>query len=187
MRASTRRPTVLRPPLRTPVRATAVLATAATLALLAGTTTTAHASPGTPTPVTSGYTRTFSDTTASSADLRMRQALTSRATTTRFGTAFSGAVIDAQSNRVVWTKNGSTALMPASTTKLVTASNALTVFGPTKRFTTRVRNGSAGDRVVVEGSGDPSLSSAQLDAMAKTVAGVLKARGLTVAPVKVYV
>ncbi len=184
MRVSTRRPTVLRAPART----SAVLATAATaVALLAGPTTAAHAATGAPTPSSSGYSRIFSETTASSADLRMRAALTRRATTARFGTGFSGAVVDAKSNRVVWSKNGDTALMPASTTKLVTASNALTVFGPSKRFTTKVREGSAADRVVVEGSGDPSLSSAHLDAMARTTAGVLKTRGLTTAPVRVYV
>ena len=71
--------------------------------------------------------------------------------------------------------------------QLVTASNALTAFGPTKRFTTKVVDGSAADRVVIEGSGDPSLSSAQLDAMARTVSYVLTQRGLTVAPVRVYV
>ncbi|WP_392543974.1 D-alanyl-D-alanine carboxypeptidase/D-alanyl-D-alanine-endopeptidase [Oryzobacter telluris] len=176
MRATTRRPTVL-----------LTVATAVAAALVAGTSGTAHASAGTPTPASSSHTRVFSATAASAADLRMRSALTARATTARFGSAFSGAVIDAESNRVVWSKNGSTALMPASTNKLVTASNALTVFGPTKRFTTTIRAGSAPDRVVVEGSGDPSLSSTQLDTMAKTVAGVLKGRGLATAAVKVYV
>lgn len=121
------------------------------------------------------------------ADSRMATALTSRATIARFGTQFSGAVIDATSNTVVWSKNGSTALKPASTTKLVTAANALTVFGPDKRFTTRVRAGSTRDRVIVQGSGDPSLSSVQLDAMARSVAATLAGRGLRTAPVRVYV
>ena len=176
---------------RAPATATAVLAVAAAAAVLAGTTGTANAATagtGSPSPVTSSSGRVFTGTYAgSAADLRMKSALTSRATTARFGTAFSGAVIDATSNRLVWSKNGTTALMPASTNKLVTASNALTAFGPTKRFTTKVVDGSAADRVVIEGSGDPSLSSAQLDAMARTVSYVLTQRGLTVAPVRVYV
>ncbi len=176
---------------RAPATATAVLAVAAAAALLAGTTGTANAATaatGSPSPVTSSSGRVFTGTYAgSAADLRMKSALTSRATTARFGTAFSGAVIDATSNRLVWSKNGTTALMPASTNKLVTASNALTAFGPTKRFTTKVVDGTAADRVVIEGSGDPSLSSAQLDAMARTVSYVLTQRGLTVAPVRVYV
>ncbi|MFQ6170754.1 D-alanyl-D-alanine carboxypeptidase/D-alanyl-D-alanine-endopeptidase [Oryzobacter sp. R7] len=145
--------------------------------LLAAAPTTASAAPG---PENKVYVRT-------AADHRMASALTSRVTTARFGTQFSGAVVDATSNAVVWSKNGTTTLMPASTTKLVTAANALTVLGPTKRFTTRVRSGSSPERVVIEGAGDPSLSSAQLDAMAKTVAGVLAGRGLTTGTVRVHV
>jgi D-alanyl-D-alanine carboxypeptidase/D-alanyl-D-alanine-endopeptidase (penicillin-binding protein 4) len=163
---------------RLPRRLAALAATVVTGGLvLAAAPTTATAAPR---PSEHTYVRT-------PADQRMASALTSRATTARFGTAFSGAVIDASSNAVVWTKNGSTTLMPASTTKLVTAANALTVFGPSKRFTTRVRAGSSAERVVIEGAGDPSLSSTQLDAMAKTVAGVLAGRGLTTGTVRVYV
>ena len=118
-------------------------------------------------------------------DLRMRTALTARATTARFGTAFTGAVVDAGSNVAVWRKNGSTGLMPASTNKLVTASNALTLFGPTKQWTTRVRTGPAVHQVVLQGSGDPSLTSANLDAMAATTATWLRGKGVTSARVLV--
>lgn len=164
---------------RSAVRRTAVVAATA----LAGGILLA-ATPGTATAAPRPSERTY---VGSLADSRMATALTSRATTARFGTQFSGAVIDASSNAVVWSKNGTTALMPASTTKLVTAANALTALGPTKRFTTRVRAGAAADQVIVQGSGDPSLSSAQLDGMAKTVAATLTTRGLTTAPVRVYV
>ncbi|HEU5456083.1 MAG TPA: D-alanyl-D-alanine carboxypeptidase, partial [Nocardioides sp.] len=85
---------------------------------------------------------------ATTADTRMASALTSRATSTRFGTSFSGAVVDAASDATIWSKSGTTARMPASTNKLVTASNALTLMGPDKRFTTRVRSGSASNRVI---------------------------------------
>ena len=74
--------------------------------------------------------------------------------------------LDAASNTTVWRKNGDTAYKPASTNKLVTASNALTLWGPDTRFTTRVRTGSAANRVDPAGLGDPSLSSANLDALA---------------------
>lgn len=121
----------------------------------------------------------------SAADTRIASALTSRVTTARFGTSFSGAVIDAESNATVWSKNGSTTKMPASTNKLVTASNALSLFGPGKRFTTQVRSGSTADRVVLVGSGDPSLKSAGLDAMARTTASALLAQKITAA--RVYV
>jgi serine-type D-Ala-D-Ala carboxypeptidase/endopeptidase (penicillin-binding protein 4) len=121
--------------------------------------------------------------TFTAADVRMRSSLTTRATATRFGTAFSGAVIDAASDATVWRLNGATGRMPASTTKLVTASNALSLFGPAKRWTTRVRTGAAGNQVVVQGSGDPSLSSSSLDAMATTTATWLRARKVTSARV----
>jgi serine-type D-Ala-D-Ala carboxypeptidase/endopeptidase (penicillin-binding protein 4) len=119
------------------------------------------------------------------ADTRMRSALTARATTSRFGTYFSGAVVDAASNVTVWGKSSGTNRMPASTNKLVTASNALTVFGPDKRWTTRVRAGAYANRVILVGEGDPSLRSAGLDAMAKTTAAYLLAKKITAA--RVYV
>ncbi|MBM6401620.1 D-alanyl-D-alanine carboxypeptidase/D-alanyl-D-alanine endopeptidase [Phycicoccus sonneratiae] len=118
-----------------------------------------------------------------SADTRMASALTSRATTARFGASFSGTVFDSVSNRVIWTKNPTTALMPASTTKLVTAHNALTVFGPSYRFTTTVRSGPNSNQAIIQGSGDPSLTSADIDRLATTTAAVLKSRGVTSARV----
>ncbi len=118
------------------------------------------------------------------ADKRISSYLTTRATTTRFGSAFSGAVMDAGSNTLVWARNGDTALMPASTTKLVTASNALTTFGPAHRFTTTVRQGSAANRVVLVGSGDPTLTSAAVDRLAAATATSVRARGIT--SVRVY-
>lgn len=110
-------------------------------------------------------------------NLRMAAMLTERATTARFGTKFSGAVVDAASGRVVWRKNGSTGLMPASTTKLVTATDALAVFGGSYRFTTMVKGGPYPDQVILVGSGDPALSSAQLSSLATTTATAMKARG----------
>ena len=68
--------------------------------------------------------------------------------------------------------------MPASTTKLVTATEALATFGSSHRFTTTVRQGAQqnqADQVVLVGSGDPDLSSAQLAALAKAAAAKMKA------------
>jgi serine-type D-Ala-D-Ala carboxypeptidase/endopeptidase (penicillin-binding protein 4) len=141
--------------------------------------------PRTPTADTTSNLAAATTYTPSPGDVRMKSALTSRATTARFGTAFSGAVIDAASNATVWGKSSGTYRMPASTNKLVTASNALTVFGPDKRWTTRVRAGSSANRVILVGSGDPSLKSANLDAMAKTTAAALLAKKITAA--RVYV
>jgi D-alanyl-D-alanine carboxypeptidase/D-alanyl-D-alanine-endopeptidase (penicillin-binding protein 4) len=149
---------------------TALGAAAAAALLLGGAQTASAAADPTP------YTK-------SSADQRIASMLTARATTARFGTAFSGAVIDSASNTTVWRKNGDTSYKPASTNKLVTAANALTLFGPDRRFTTRVRQGSASNRVILQGSGDPSLSSSNLDALARTTAAALIAKKVTFARV----
>ncbi|QKE82953.1 D-alanyl-D-alanine carboxypeptidase [Arthrobacter sp. NEB 688] len=119
------------------------------------------------------------------ADLRIQRALANRVTTSAFGTSFSGTVIDASSNVRVWSKNATSEKLPASTTKLVTAHNALTVLGPRWRFRTSVRQGTASDRVVIQSGGDPMLTSSALDRMAATTASTLKARGTRT--VKVYV
>ncbi|MGL5910973.1 MAG: D-alanyl-D-alanine carboxypeptidase/D-alanyl-D-alanine-endopeptidase, partial [Phycicoccus sp.] len=119
------------------------------------------------------------------ADQRIVTALNTRVTTARFGSSFSGAVVDAGSDSVVWQRNGATTRMPASTTKLVTAANALTVLGPDRRFRTTIRQGSTLDRVVLVGTGDPSLSTAQLEGMIRTVATLMRNRRASVP--KVYV
>jgi len=114
----------------------------------------------------------------SSVDRRIGSSLSARATTTRFGTAFTGAVVDAASGRLVWSRNGTTGRMPASTTKLVTATNALAAFGSSHRFTTTVKRGAQqnqADQVVLVGSGDPDLSSPQLAALATATATKMKA------------
>ena len=168
------RPTPSRPALRL------LLGAALAAAVLTSTATQAAGASATTAQVTAAVTATW---TPSPADKRIASMLGSRVTTTRFGTSFTGAVVDASSNATVWSRNGSTTLMPASTTKLVTASNALSLFGPNARFTTRVRAGSTANRVIVQGSGDPSLTSAGLDAMARTTAAELKAKGVTFARV----
>jgi D-alanyl-D-alanine carboxypeptidase/D-alanyl-D-alanine-endopeptidase (penicillin-binding protein 4) len=137
-----------------------------------------------PIDTTHGTTPARTFTKAPNADPRISQLLTARATTSRFGSAFSGAVVDAASGKVVWTRNGNTGLMPASTTKLVTATDALAVFGSGHRFTTRVKRGTAADQVYLVGSGDPAFSSSQLTALAKTTAAAMKAAGRTT--VRVY-
>lgn len=119
------------------------------------------------------------------ADRRIASKLNTRATTAAFGRYFSGTVLDVASNRVVWNRAGGTGRMPASTAKLVTATNALTVFGPTHRFRTTVYRGSAWSTVVLVGAGDPSLSTANLNTLAKATAVRLRAQRQTWARVKV--
>ncbi|MBM6403339.1 D-alanyl-D-alanine carboxypeptidase [Phycicoccus sp. CSK15P-2] len=116
---------------------------------------------------------------AETPDERIYRAMRNRVTTARFGTSVTGYVADAETGEWIWSKNQNTALMPASTTKLVTAHNALMTFGTGYRFTTYVKQGPKTNRVIVHGVGDPSLSSAQLNAMAKTVAATMRSRGVT--------
>lgn len=135
-------------------------------ALLAAGSTTASAlpSPGTP-----HRARAWVDP-PTSADARMATMLTSRSVAAAFQGRLAGIVIDAQSNRVVWSRNGSVGYMPASTNKLITSTNALSTFGADATFTTSVVAGDTADALVLVGSGDPGLSSVQLDRMAKAIA-----------------
>jgi D-alanyl-D-alanine carboxypeptidase/D-alanyl-D-alanine-endopeptidase (penicillin-binding protein 4) len=113
------------------------------------------------------------------ADRRIARMLTRRATPRLFGRYFSGTVIDVASNKVVWSRYGGTGRMPASTTKLVTATNALNVFGPDHRFTTTVRSSADHRTMTLVGAGDPSLSTADLRALARQTAANAKAQNLT--------
>ncbi|GAB3214124.1 D-alanyl-D-alanine carboxypeptidase/D-alanyl-D-alanine endopeptidase [Marinactinospora thermotolerans] len=67
-------------------------------------------------------------------------------------------------------------LVPASTTKLLTAAAALEVLGPDHRFTTTVEAGTAPSRGVVKGdlylvgTGDPTLTPAAYDELAADIA-----------------
>ncbi len=123
--------------------------------------------------------RTATTYQPTAADRRIATMLTRRATPRLFGRAFSGTVIDVASNKVIWSRYGGTGRMPASTTKLVTATNALNLFGPEHRFTTTVRRSADYRTVTIVGAGDPSLSGADLRVLAEQTATAAKAQGLT--------
>lgn len=96
------------------------------------------------------------------------------------GATISALVIEAATGRVRFARDPDRALNPASNTKLLTAAAALSLLGPSARFTTTVRGPApdtqgrvAGDIVLV-GGGDPSLSSGDL----YTLAQELRARGV---------
>lgn len=75
---------------------------------------------------------------------------------TRLKGRVSGLVVDVSSGKVLFAEHSRTALVPASTTKLLTAATALSVLGPEHRFTTKVVRAAAGGIVLV-GGGDPYL------------------------------
>ena len=74
-------------------------------------------------------------------------------------------------------------MLPASNMKIVTAVTALAALGPEARFTTRVRAGATPADIVLEGGGDPLLSTKDLRKLADATAAALPAG----APVVVHV
>ncbi|MHC5904290.1 D-alanyl-D-alanine carboxypeptidase/D-alanyl-D-alanine endopeptidase [Streptomyces sp. S6] len=101
----------------------------------------------------------------------------------RLGTTFSGVVVDSESDSRIWGHDAATALMPASNTKLGTSVAALTVLGPDHRFTTKVVYGDG--TLTLVGGGDRTLTTADLQELAKTAVAGLKAAGLTTVKVRV--
>ena len=99
-----------------------------------------------------------------------------------------GAVVDLGADRPVVRFGGRSAAIPASTTKLLTATAALSVLGPETRFATTVVAGGRG-RVVLVGGGDPFLASkplpsaypehADVETLAGQVADALRTQGRT--------
>lgn len=116
-------------------------------------------------------------------DQQMIANLTNRITDVRLGDNVSGVVLDAQTDRTLWGHNASTALMPASNTKLATATAALTVLGPNHRFTTKVVYGNG--TLTLIGGGDRMLTGNDLAELAQTAVAGLKAAGLTAVKVRV--
>lgn len=102
-----------------------------------------------------------------------------RSTAKRLGRDLAGVVLDAETGQRVWAHHRGERQIPASTVKLVTAVTALEAFGPDHRFTTRTATGARPDRVVLVGSGDPSLSRGDLRRLATRTVAAVSAQGLT--------
>jgi serine-type D-Ala-D-Ala carboxypeptidase/endopeptidase (penicillin-binding protein 4) len=156
--------------------ATALAALAVVGSLLAGSAP-AQAATVAATQSTAGLTGT-SVLALSSSDQRIASMLPVRATSSQLGSDLTGQVTDGVSKTLLWRQRASTRQLPASTTKLVTSVNALTVFGPAHRFTTTVRKGSTWGKVVLVGAGDPSLSRTRLKALAAATAQAVRAHNV---------
>jgi len=95
------------------------------------------------------------------------------------------AVLDLASGKPLYVHNGATPLAPASNEKLTVTFAALSALGPTFRIETDVLgegeqvDGSWQGDLVLQGHGDPTLSSAGLRALAKRVraAGIVRVTG----------
>jgi serine-type D-Ala-D-Ala carboxypeptidase/endopeptidase (penicillin-binding protein 4) len=125
-----------------------------------------------------------SDTTSSAAsalsttDQAIHDALTRRSTRDALGPDLAGLVTDAETGQVLWSRTPLEHQLPASNTKLVTAVNALSTFGPTYTIKTKVVQGTTARRLVLVGGGDPSLTRANLTTLAKAVTPGVRSRGL---------
>lgn len=117
----------------------------------------------------------------------VRRTLARYAGDSRFGKHVAFRVADLATGAVAFDR-GADVVVPASTTKLLTAAAALESLGPQARFATRVLASATG--VVLVGGGDPFLAStaargrdlyparADLTTLARRTAVALKARGL---------
>lgn len=98
--------------------------------------------------------------------------------TPAFAHATVGVLVKSlDTGKVLFSKNPSTSLMPASNMKLVTSAAALALLGPEFQYETQVLQ--QGEDLVLKGSGDPSLDFARLKALAEAVkaAGVTELKG----------
>ncbi|HEY3541187.1 MAG TPA: D-alanyl-D-alanine carboxypeptidase/D-alanyl-D-alanine-endopeptidase [Gaiellaceae bacterium] len=93
--------------------------------------------------------------------------------------ASTGALaVDLTTGETLYSRNETRALLPASNEKLTVTYAALTALGPEFRIETDVLEDSAGN-LILKGYGDPTLSSADLTALAREVraAGVTTVTG----------
>jgi serine-type D-Ala-D-Ala carboxypeptidase/endopeptidase (penicillin-binding protein 4) len=162
---------------RTSVGGTAALAAFTVLGSLLAGAAPAQAGTVAGTQAAAGLTAT-SLPALSKSDQRIASMLTVRATNDQLGNDLTGLVTDGVSKTLLWQQRRGTGQLPASTTKLVTSVNALTVFGPAHRFTTTVRKGSTWAKVVIVGAGDPSLNRTNLKALAAATAHDVRAHNV---------
>ncbi|WP_394345482.1 D-alanyl-D-alanine carboxypeptidase/D-alanyl-D-alanine endopeptidase [Actinorugispora endophytica] len=105
------------------------------------------------------------------------------------GEGLSAYVVDAETHQELYARDESTGVVPASTTKVVTAVAVLHSVGPDARITTEVVQGAAPGEVVLVGAGDTTLTEtadpdryprlASLEELAADTADALEAAGVT--------
>lgn len=116
---------------------------------------------------------TTSEAASSELTEALRQALAAQDIDTRRTAALA---VDLGTGEVVFRKNASRALLPASAEKLAVSFAALRVLGPDFRFHTEVlatgarRSRTWDGNLVFVGSGDPTLAIADLDRLARQIA-----------------
>lgn len=101
--------------------------------------------------------------------------LTDRLVNPRLGTNVGLLAIDAVTGEVVSDRGSGQLMLPASNMKIITAVTSLAALGSGARFTTRVRAGATPNDIVLEGGGDPLLTTRDLRRLANATAAVLPA------------
>lgn len=91
----------------------------------------------------------------------------------RLGSNVGVLAIDAATGEVLADRASTASMLPASNMKIVTAVTALATLGPDRRLTTKVRAGSVPGEVILEGGGDPLLSTKELRQLANATAATL--------------
>lgn len=89
------------------------------------------------------------------------------------GSRVSAIVVDAATGAVIYSRNPTLALMPASNQKLTTAMVALHTMGASRTFRTEVTSNVERGTLYLKGAGDPALTSAQIKTLAATARGAV--------------
>jgi D-alanyl-D-alanine carboxypeptidase/D-alanyl-D-alanine-endopeptidase (penicillin-binding protein 4) len=101
--------------------------------------------------------------------------VTKRLDNPRLGPNVAVLAVDAATGEVLSDHGSDRSMRPASNMKIVTAVTALAALGPDTRFVTRVRAGATPSDIVLEGGGDPLLSTTDLRKLANRTAKALPA------------
>lgn len=107
------------------------------------------------------------------AEQRMASLIDKRSHNRALGRHVAIAVLDQATNRLVFGRRTTVPMLPASNMKVFTAINALAALGPDHRFTTRTLAGGSPGEVILQGGGDPLLSTKNLKALARQTAAAL--------------
>jgi D-alanyl-D-alanine carboxypeptidase/D-alanyl-D-alanine-endopeptidase (penicillin-binding protein 4) len=118
--------------------------------------------------------------TRSTTDLqaRLRRKLPKRISKAPLGPNVTMRVEDLSTGKKLWARKSSRAQIPASTMKLATALAVLSVRMDTYQLRTTVKRATGSRNITLVGGGDPLLSSANLDELAKSTASAVKAQPL---------
>lgn len=131
---------------------------------------------------------TGSGLAAATPDPAVDALLSQRLDNPRLGPKVGLLVVDAATGEVLSDHGSGTPLLPASNMKIVTAVTTLATMPPDTRFTTRVRAGAAPTEIVLEGGGDPLLSTRDLQKLANATSRALVAQGVAIGtPIIVHV